>query len=153
MRRIWMAALAAAVSLPTLAAAQDWNRALGALTGDQQQQDRRDSQEMRKAQDELDRIHNERAEIRSERRDIARQRGVRFVDDDTSPRRRDRMAGSSGSSSAEPWYREVEDERAALARDRRHLEDERRKLDDDRGRANKDTLGGKIDDLLGDKKR
>jgi hypothetical protein len=150
-----MAALAAAVSLPTMAAAQDWNRALGALTGRdaEQQQDRRDSQDMRSAQDEIDRIRNERAEIRSERRDIARQRGVRFVDDDTSQRRRDRMAGSSGSSSAQAWNRELEDERAGLARDRRHLDDERSKLENERGRTNKDTLGGTIDDLLGDRKR
>jgi hypothetical protein len=133
MRRIWMAGFAAVVALPTMAAAQDLNRALDALTGrDGHQQERRDDAEMRNAQDEMDRIRDERADIRAERRDIARQRGVRF--DDGAPRRGDRYAGSSGSSSAEPWYRQLEDERAALARDRRHLDDERRKLENEDGR-------------------
>jgi hypothetical protein len=155
MRRILVTAFAVAISLPTLAAAQDLNRALDALTGrDAQRHDeQRSDQDMRRAQDELDRIRDERADIRSERRDIARERGVRFVDDGT-PRRRDRLAGSSGSSSAEPWYRQLEDERAALARDRRHLEDERRKLDNERGRpANRDSIGNKIDDFLGNRQR
>jgi hypothetical protein len=154
MRRIWMTAFIAAVSLPTLAAAQDVNRALGALTGrdaqQQQQQDQRNG--VRNAQDELSRIREERAQIRSERRDIARQRGVRFVDDDSSPRSRDRLAGSSGSSSGEPSYRQIQDERAALDRDRRRLDDERRALESDSSRSNdRGTIGNKIDDMLGNR--
>jgi hypothetical protein len=154
MRRIWMTALAAVVSLPTLAAAQDLNRALGALTGRdaEQQQDQRNG--VRNSQDELDRIREERAQIRNERREIARQRGVRFVDDDSSARGRDRSAGSSGSSSRDSGYRQIDDERAALDRDRRRLDDERRRLDSEGSRSNsRDTVGGKIDDMLGNRQR
>jgi hypothetical protein len=144
MRQVAAIALATVLALPVAAQAQDWNRALDALTGrDTQTRVRDDDARM---QDEIERIRDARADIRQERREIARERGVRFIDYERDTRR----YGSSGSSA--PLYRQLEDERAALARDRRHLEDERNKLENERGRSRPDTLGARIDELLGNRR-
>lgn len=148
MRHVYAIALATVLALPAAAQAQDWNRAVDALTGrDSHRQARDDDARM---QDELDRIRDMRADIRSERREIARERGVRFVDEDYN--RNTRYRGSSGSSRDTPIYRQLEDEKAALARDQRHLDDERDKLRSERGRSRPDTLGSKIDELLGNRR-
>jgi hypothetical protein len=145
MRRswIWVAALLAA-ALPRTVVAQDWNRALDALTGRDRTTDQQQGREhdMERVQDELDRIRDERLQIRDERRDIARQRGVRLEDDREVPiPQRDVLEGSSGSSSPDAAYRMLDRQREALDHDRRRLDEERQLLADERGRNNQNPIG------------